>query len=136
MKVKILFDLLNAQPAKGSKFHGGGEYIKTVFRKLVADYSQRMELTVFYDPERFLDDWIKDMIAQYGIPVLQAVTEKDVAAFPDLQQYDVFYSGLPYQYRREWLPEHTAVLGTIHGLRALEKAEDTYDYLYTSAAIW
>ena len=32
--MKLLFDLLNSQPAEGSKFHGGGEYIKTVFKKL------------------------------------------------------------------------------------------------------
>lgn len=31
--MKILFDLMNAQPAEGSKFHGGGEYIKTVFNE-------------------------------------------------------------------------------------------------------
>jgi len=33
--MKILFDLLAAQPIADTQYHGGGEYAKVVFRRLL-----------------------------------------------------------------------------------------------------
>lgn len=30
----VLFDLFSARPSENTKFHGGGEHIKVVFKKL------------------------------------------------------------------------------------------------------
>lgn len=125
--MKLLFDLLNSQPAEGSKFHGGGEYIKTVFKKL-AENSDDTEITVFYDFDRFLDDWIKEIISKYSIRQIDLKSEQDIQTINE--PFDVFYSGLPYKYKREWIPEIKRFIGTIHGLRGLEKPDDEYDYMY------
>ena len=57
MMKKVLFDLLSAQPIGTSKYHGGGEYIKRVFKCLVDEFSENLEITVFYDKDKFLDEW-------------------------------------------------------------------------------
>ena len=45
----ILFDLYEAQPYGTSKFHGGGEYIKAVFKYLVENYSNKAHIYVYYN---------------------------------------------------------------------------------------
>lgn len=53
----VLFDLLYAQPLNGTRFHGGGEYIKSVFQALAEQYDGQYTLEVCFDPEAFLDQW-------------------------------------------------------------------------------
>ena len=52
---KILFDLLLSQPSGTSKFHGGGEYMKKIFRELVLTKPDDVELVTYYNHESFLD---------------------------------------------------------------------------------
>ena len=33
---RVAFDLVSAQPSIDSKFHGGGEYIKAVFERIIS----------------------------------------------------------------------------------------------------
>lgn len=130
MKV-ILFDLLEAQPALTSKFHGGGEYIKAVFKNLIEYYWNRYKIIVFYNKEKFLDAWIQDIIKKKKI---KEYFIKDVGEIKDIflhEKIDTFYSGLPYYYKKELIPNNVRIIGTIHGLRFLELPADKYAYLYT-----
>lgn len=131
--MKILFDIMNAQPAEGSRFHGGGEYIKTVFKKLIENL-KNVELVVFYDFDRFLDDWVKIIIQNHLIRRIDIKCEQDIT-FID-EPFDVFFSGLPYRYKREWLPNIKLFIGTIHGLRGLEKPYDEFDYMYNHGSYY
>ena len=79
---------MNAQPAEGSKFHGGGEYIKTVFKKLIENL-KNVELVVFYDFDRFLDDWVKIIIQNHLIRRIDIKCEQDIT-FID-EPFDVFF---------------------------------------------
>ena len=56
-----LFDLSCAQPSGTIKYHGGGEYTKTVFGKFVDVYSSE-NIIVCYNEQKYLDDWVKIII--------------------------------------------------------------------------
>lgn len=128
----LLFDLLNAQPSKTSKFHGGGEYIKSIFEHLVMNFTESINIMVFYDEERFLDDWIKELIAEKKIKTFLVHSVNDVKDICTENRVDVFFSGLPEHYKKEWFSSETKLIGTIHGLRKIEKSHDCFEYKYSS----
>lgn len=133
--MKVLFDLLFAQPIGSSKFHGGGEYIKAVFRYLVENYTDNAEVVAFYNYDRFLDDWIKEEIEQYKIKTYDVKSVMDVPTLLGREKFDVFYSGLAYSYSGITLPNNIRKVGTIHGLRTLEEPCDEYTAVYNSQGI-
>lgn len=128
--MKIMFDLLYAQPIGNSKFHGGGEYIKSVFHYLVENYNDRAEICVFYDAQRFLDDWIKKLLEKYKIASFDVKGLETIPQLLQKEKVDIFYSGLAYAYSDVILPKDIRKIGTIHGLRTLEEPCDelTADY--------
>lgn len=127
----VLFDLLSAQPIGNTKFHGAGEYIKTIFKKIVDDYSNECELIVFYNKDVFIDDWIIDILNNKKIKNYDVKKLEDMRKIFEYEKIDVFYSGMPYSLKRNFIPEGICVIGTIHGLRQIEKNIDKYSYLYT-----
>jgi glycosyltransferase involved in cell wall biosynthesis len=126
----ILFDLFNSQPTGTSKFHGGGEYIKTIFEYLVTNYSNMVQFIVFYNDKNFLDDWIKELIRNYSIKVYFFHDISEVQSIFKQEKIDIFYSGLPYLYSKSWFPENVKIIGTIHGLRPIEMPHDVFEYKY------
>ncbi len=128
---RILFDLLNAQPAGESKFHGGGEYIKTIFENLVRKYSDKCEIITFFDKDRFIDEWIKDLIKNKHIRCYDIKKIEDIKTIINKENIDIYYSGLPYDLKKEYFPKDICKIGTIHGLRSIEKDVDKYTYLYS-----
>lgn len=132
---KILFDLLSAQPDGTSKFHGGGEYIKVIFENMVKKYSDKIELIVFYDKNKFIDDWIIEIIDKNNIKVYDI---KNIEGIKDIfitEEIDIFYSGLPYKLKHDYFPKNVIKVGTIHGLRSVEKPFDKYELLYQDNVI-
>lgn len=126
----VLFDLLGAQPnTVGSKFHGGGEYSKTVFKALVDNIGNHT-LIVFFDKELFMDDWILALIKENNIRVYYVKEYNDLAELAAKERIDVYFSGMPYKMIGKILPEDVRKIGTFHGLRALECPTDTYEYKY------
>lgn len=130
----VIFDLLRAQPASGSKFHGGGEYIKTVFKYYVDNYSKNnVNLEVCYNKNEFLDDWILDLIEDKSLKVYDV---KNVHEIVDVlytfnEESEVrFFAGLPYPYWNLTFPENIITIGTCHGLREIEKPNDDYEIEY------
>lgn len=131
----LLFDLYEAQPTESSKFHGGGEYIKAVFENLVKKYWGNYKIIVFYDKDKFLDQWIKNIICENHIKEYFIKSEKDIISIFKLEKIDTFYSGLPYYYKKDWFPKEVRIIGTIHGLRFLELPADKYAYLYSDGKL-
>lgn len=129
-KTKILFDLLMAQPAGTSKFHGGGEYIKIVFKYLVNNFCDKCELIVFYDHSKFLDDWVLDLLKKFSIKSFNIKNINEIQKILDSEHLNVFYSGLPYQYTSLKIPKNVFYCGTIHGLRNIELPCDKFTYKY------
>lgn len=126
----ILFDLFEAQPTSTSKFHGGGEYIKAVFKNLTEKFWEQCKLIVFYDKERFLDQWILDIIYEKNIERFFVKNIKDVSEVFKKYNIDIFYSGLPYYYKKDMFPSNIRIKTTIHGLRFLELPSDKYANMY------
>ena len=137
MKI-IVFDLFSAQPKRGIKFHGGGEYIKAIFRVLAEKYccySAELELHVCYEKENYIDDWIKKILEEDKFIVHDVNSEREIV---DLlygftgNQNVTFYTGMIYLYDKQHVkfPQQVNTIGTCHGLRLLEKPYDTYGFMY------
>ncbi len=126
----ILFDLYNSQPFKQSKYHGGGEYIKTIFKYLVDNKLDQINLVTFFDKDKFLDEYILKLIEDNNIKCFYIKELQEIKnIFPKIH-IDILYSGIPYYYKKEWFPKNLVFKGTIHGLRYLEKPTDQYAPLY------
>lgn len=130
--MKVLFDLLSAQPQQlgGSKFHGGGEYIKRVFLCMIEEFANAAVFEVYFDKAKYLDDWLLHLIDEKEIRVYDVKSRNEVQGLLDKGGYDVFYSGIPYDYNFLHFPKGTRSVGTIHGLRTIEKLTDRYEIKY------
>ena len=129
----LLFDLLHAQPIGNSKFHGGGEYIKRVFDKMVHDYSQTIKIIAFYNYDNFLDEWIIQLITDYNIETLDVKSLYELPSIFKTNKINVFYTGLPYEYRKEMFPDDVYKIATFHGMRAVECPHDEFEYKYADS---
>lgn len=127
---RILFDLLFSQPLGGSKYHGGGEYMKRVFYELLKNYSSQTEITAFYRYDAFLDDWIKKLIRDYAIKTIDVKDLSELCGIINSNYFDVFYTGMPYHYTKQILPDSIHRIATFHGMRAVECPHDEYEYKY------
>ncbi len=133
----VVFDLLHAQPLGGAMFHGGGEYIKAIFKELSDQMAnQTFDFQVCYDSTMFIDDWIKDTIAEnriieHNVTNVQEVSKK---LFQIAQEHDnvCFFTGMIYPYECVELPDQICKIGVCHGLRALEKSYDSCAKHYIS----
>jgi len=126
----ILFDLLECQPASTSKFHGGGEYIKAVFKNFTEKFWGKCNMVVFFNPDKFLDTWIYDIIKEKHIECVHVKTVDEVGKAFTGKKIDVFYTGMPYYYLKKNIPDEVRIKGTIHGLRLVEMPSDKYAHLY------
>lgn len=132
---KLLFDLLYAQPLGGAKFHGGGEYIKSVFQALTQVEDAEYTLEVCFNQQAFLDDWILKIIQEKKIPVHQVVTANDVVSvIEEMEDKENlrFFTGMIYSYSGVTFPEKMKTYGVCHGLRGLEKPYDREAIRYIS----
>lgn len=115
----ILVDLLACQPVAGSKFHGGGEFIKTVFREL-SSYQDRCNLIVYYNHDIFLDDWIKRLIKENSMKEYDVKSYKEINVPKLFDGIDIYFAGLLGSLRTVDIPDGVKVIGVYHGLRSQE----------------
>ena len=142
MKI-IVFDLFSAQPKQGIKFHGGGEYIKTVF-KVLLETIKTLNITsiihVCFDTENYIDEWISLIIGRNNLLVHSVKNEREIVdVLYELDGTDItFYTGMIYLYGKDKVqfPEGVRTIGTCHGLRLLEKPYDIYAYKYGGAKVF
>lgn len=132
----VAFDLLASQPAQGIKFHGGGEYIKTVFKELADNYTKQYRFIVFYNTDNYLDKWILNVLEEKNIEVVDVKNSKQIVK--KLNDFNPgnkirFFAGLAYAYAHESFPDNVTSIGTFHGLRSIEKQTDKYELMYYSS---
>lgn len=126
---KILFDLWKAQPLGKMKFHGGGEYIKSIYKQLL-EYCSSCCIIVFYDHSLFIDDWILSSFREKSIKTIDVKNLSDIQKILNNEKPNVFFSGLPYTYGSLIIPSCTSFYGTMHGFRYLELPVDSFEYKY------
>lgn len=132
---KILYDLLLSQPSGTSKFHGGGEYMKRIFRELVLTKPDDVELVSYYNHDAFLDEWLLELMKTYGIRSYNIKSIEEIHSIFEQEHFDVFYSGMAYDYRKEYFPDDIYKIGTFHGMRGAECPHDRFEYKYIGSFV-
>lgn len=127
---KIIFDLMVSQPVGSSKYHGGGEYTKTIFKELVDHYSESVEIIAFYNPDLFIDEWVLKLIEDNKICTLKVKNYRDVSNSQEFKSAHVFVACLMTGLDKVEIPKGMKVIGVFHGFRALEKPIDEKAVLY------
>ncbi len=127
----IVIDLYSAQPIGKTIYHGGGEYIKTIFRAFSDKYYNKANemIIVCYETNKFLDDWILRTIKEKNFCIKNVCSLSEIINWVNefAQNGDVrFFSGLPYHYDKFNFPQNVISIGTLHGLRSVEKQTDKY----------
>ena len=133
----ILFDLFYSQPQGKIKFHGGGEYIKSIFSAMLEDHkvhSAEYSLEVCLDTSKYIDDWIKDAVENNGIKNNDVKSPDDIFDLVDKKAGECeeirFFSGMIYPYFYRDFNKKAVTIGTCHGLRLLEKQSDPIEKYY------
>ena len=127
---KVIFDLMVSQPNLGSKFHGGGEYTKTVFRELCVNYCKDVNLSAFYDPDRFIDEWVLNVAKEHNVVLYTVHNYDEVSDLQAFQEADTFVACLMKGVDLVRKPRNMKVIGVYHGFRELEKPIDSTSPLY------
>jgi len=127
----LLFDLYSAQPVGNTKFHGGGEYIKTIFYKLLELYPN-ISISACFNYDKFIDDWILEEIKCHNVYTINTKSYDDIFLELNSGKYNSFFSGIPYWFDRNKLNVDVYCIGTIHGLRPLECTFDKYEFINAS----
>lgn len=122
---RVLFDLTATQPIGSIKFHGGGKYGISIFKKL-AEIAPTA-IAAYYNDNLYLDEEIILIINQKSIPTYKS-SEIDIIKAAKLES-NIIYTPLYGKRIAEMSPE-TTVLTTIHGLRILELPTDKYEKYY------
>ena len=132
--MRILFDLKGSQPSGTTKFHGGGEYIKTVFKHLVENYSAQDDILAYYNYAQNNNKWIIDNCQEYKKKCYNIHELSELKGIFEKEKIDIFYSGLPYALKEDDIPAEVFKIGTVHGLRGIEKPYDMYLAYYFDGA--
>lgn len=134
----VVFDIRCSQPVGKVKFHGGGEYVKTVFRSFVQNYDQTYRLITCFDTNSFIDEDILEIIKLKKVEVCHVNNYSDIINMLEklsVQNEVRFFSGMPYVYNGLEFPTEITTIGTCHGLRAIEKQSDRYLFKYFSGLL-
>lgn len=121
MKINILFDLEAAQPSMDGSPHGGGEYARAVFARLI-EANTRAEITAIYNPAKLLDPALKALAGKAQVQMVKVNNIKEFQQLVDQNDFHKFYSSAPRKYYNSNL-KNLQVIFTIHGLRRIAKEE-------------
>lgn len=122
---RILFDLTETQPVGNVKFHGGGKYGLSVFKKLaeIAPSS----IAAYYNDKLYLDEEVLLILKKLSIPTYR-VSEISILKAAQ-QEGNIIYTPLYSKPIANMSPDIT-IITTIHGLRTLELPSDKYEKYY------
>lgn len=121
---KILFDGISLQST--NKFAGGAEYTKEILKKL---NSEDCDLDIVFDSRKSFPEDMKEFCTKMQINMIECNGRNDVPELLKNNAYDVFYSGVPYEFEGVKFPFQVKFVYTIHGLRTIETHIDRY-FLY------
>lgn len=131
----IFFDLMVTQPTGGTKFHGGGEYTKTIFRELCTRHLDEINLNVFFNPDLFIDEWILNLIEEKNIRAYRVKSYYELNNIDEFINADTLFAGLPTGLSKLTINPSMKVIGVFHGFRQLVKPSDITAPLYRDNAI-
>ena len=126
---KVLFDGLATQSFSNAIYHGGGEYAKFILKIAIeSGYSFDIVIANYL----YCDQSIESLLVNHpNIKVIRIDKFKEIFDLIKVNNYEVFYSALPYRYSNY---NYTAkFIGVIHGLRAIELPSDLYRYKYETS---
>lgn len=133
----VIFDLLCSQPVGRMKYHGGGEYTKTVFQYVVERIKDipNFNLEVCYDYDKFLDEWIIELCNQRKIISHDVKNISNINQVINIRAKEDnirFFAGMGYNYSGSNVifPPNVVSIGTFHGLRILEEPYDSEAWRY------
>lgn len=116
------------QPTGESKFHGGAEYAKIVFKHLIRN-KRDAEIFCFYNKNKYFDKDIVKIIKDNQLELLHVERKKDIQRIISNTKINKIYSALPYQFYGLNVGDLEFIY-TIHGLRAIEMPIDCYEIRY------
>jgi glycosyltransferase involved in cell wall biosynthesis len=126
MNKKLLFDGTSTQSSLNVKFHGGGEYAKFVLRKSI-EFGYCFDIV--FSENRPIESDIHQLLEENkSIKVYYVKHKNEIYSLIERNNYDCFYSALPYKYTDYKL--ETVFIMVIHGLRSIELPWDEYRYKY------
>ena len=117
--MSLLFDLTASQPNASGKRHGGGKYCEMIFLAMCAHGGK---FKVFYDSSRYINPVILENTDKYKIPLFD-ISNQSLQDIVSRENITTLYSALPEQIF-PW--PNCKIIGTIHGLRALELPFDFF----------
>ena len=132
--MKILFDLTATQADHEVVNHGGSEYAKAVFCKLIE--SAPDQVVAFYNQNLELDDNLSCLLKKYSVDILIKSDIDSILAYIIEKGINIFYTSLArteYHKLIEMQSESFKVIITIHGLRPLELPSDKYEWYYSNS---
>lgn len=122
--MKRLYDL---SPVQQKNNNGGGEYCKRIFYQLIyEDKSNKFDFLVLGN--RKVPHEIEKLVEEYNLVIKKVYSKKEINQI--VNEYNLFYSALPYTYYYLKLNDSTKFVYTIHGLRDIEMPYDTYYLTY------
>ena len=125
---KILFDLSRTQPVGNVKHHGGGKYGLAVFERIVSLFPNN--IAVYYDDTRYIDNYAKRIINDYGLTVY---FKRNISLYDAARNESCIVYCCLFDSRYEPLPpKDITLIQTQHGLRVLEMPKDEYQDSYTN----
>ncbi len=116
--MKLLFDLWSTQP-KVMGAGGGGEYSRSVFRRL-GSLANSGNLGVFYHPAYPLDPDIERIVEEKGFERHEAADMDELQVVLSSGRYSRFMSGMPYHFHSVDF-SGLDVFFSVHGLRPIER---------------
>lgn len=129
----VLFDLFSAQSSSGLR-SGGYEFIFSIFSRLSQYHNKDIVLSVFYNFDIGLYEWIEQTIKESGIKSYDVKNIHEIYDICEKNNIDIFYSGMPYKYTFEFASDRVVKIGSFHGLRAYELPDDEFLYKYSAGS--
>lgn len=133
--MKLLFDLMASQPSGTAKNHGGAEYCKAIFYKLIENKPKDFLIEVFFNPVKDIDENIIKLCNEHNVKINKCNNIKEISRLLLEGKFDKFYSALPYSFGDLEIPDRTEFIYTVHGIRIIEMPYDKYEIKYRRKSI-
>ena len=115
----LLFDLTASQPFATWKRHGGGKYCEMLFMAMI---QRNVNFAAFYDSSKYINPVVLEHAKKKHIHLFD-VSKQTLESIVSNHNISAIYSAIPEQL----LPwPNCKILGTIHGLRAVELPFDFF----------
>jgi len=126
----LIFDLLVTQPNRTAKFHGGGEYVKTLFFRLL-QHTDKLKIIAVYNADAFLDPAVAKVIEEHRLETVCVENHQELQNSGLFERADIYLCGLSEPVIRMSFPQGLQVITVYHNIRSLEKPIDCTSHLYS-----